>query len=151
MYSILSKCNLTSDLVKLKLLESHCLPILLYAVESLNLPPSQIAELNSWWNCVYRKIFNYQKWESVKQIICMLGRLDLHRIINFKSLSFIIKLATSNTISSSIKIYFSNFFIASNECFALFKKFDCYGLWSISRIKSKMFNDFITLCNVPHP
>ena len=45
--SILSKCNFTSDPVKLKLLESHCLPILLYAVESLNLPKTQIAELNS--------------------------------------------------------------------------------------------------------
>src|SRR2546425_11094834 len=46
MYSILSKCNFTSDMVKLKLLESHCLPILLYAVESLNLPLCQITELN---------------------------------------------------------------------------------------------------------
>ena len=57
--SILSKCNLTSDLVKLKLLESHCLPILLYSVESLNLPKAQISEIDSWWNSIYRKIFNY--------------------------------------------------------------------------------------------
>ena len=35
--SILSKCNYTSDMVKLKLMESHCLPILLYAIESLNM------------------------------------------------------------------------------------------------------------------
>ncbi len=35
--SILSKCTFTSDLVKLQLLESHCLPILTYAKESLNL------------------------------------------------------------------------------------------------------------------
>jgi len=34
--SILSKCSYTSDFVKLYLLESHCLPILLYATESLN-------------------------------------------------------------------------------------------------------------------
>ena len=38
--SILSKCNLISDMYKLLLLESHCLPILVYAVESFNLPKS---------------------------------------------------------------------------------------------------------------
>ena len=90
--SIMSKCRFTSDLVKLKLLESHCLPILLYAVESLNLPFSQITEMNSWWNSIYRKIFNYQKWESVKLLIYMLGRLDLHHIINFKTLKFTVKI-----------------------------------------------------------
>ena len=88
----MSKCRFTSDLVKLKLLESHCLPILLYAVESLNLPFSQITEMNSWWNSIYRKIFNYQKWESVKLLIYMLGRLDLHHIINFKTLKFTVKI-----------------------------------------------------------
>jgi hypothetical protein len=82
--SILSKCQFTSDMVKLQLLESHCLPILLYATESLNLPKSRITELNSWWNSVYRKIFLYQKWESVKNLICMLGRLDLHHLLNMK-------------------------------------------------------------------
>src|SRR6267154_5521977 len=74
--AILSKCNFTSQLVKLTLLESHSLPILLYAVESLNLPKTQITELNSWWNSVYRKIFNYQKWQSVRLLISSLGRLD---------------------------------------------------------------------------
>ena len=33
---IISKCKFTSDMVKLQLLESHCLPILLYAAECLN-------------------------------------------------------------------------------------------------------------------
>ena len=74
--SILSKCNFTSDIVKLQLLESHCLPILLYACESLNLSKSRLRELNSWWNSVYRKIFNYHKWESVKDLIFMLDRID---------------------------------------------------------------------------
>jgi len=54
--SILSKCKYTNDLVKLQLMESHCLPILLY-----DLKASQIKELNSWWNSVYRKIFGYNK------------------------------------------------------------------------------------------
>src|SRR5207244_2509204 len=62
--SILSKCKYASDLVKLELLEVHCLPVLLYAIDCLNLPHVQLCELNSWWNSVYRKMFNYNKWES---------------------------------------------------------------------------------------
>ena len=104
-YSILSKCNTTSEMVKLKLLESHCLPILLYAVESLNLPCFQIKELNACWNSVYRKIFKYQRWESVKTLICTSGRLDLHRIINQKSLSFIINLSNNDKIPDILSHY----------------------------------------------
>ncbi len=148
-YSILNKCKYTSDIVKLKLIESHCLPILLYAVEALNLPLTQITELNSLWNFAFRKIFNFQKWESVKHLICCSGRLDLHRIINLKSLSFIIKISNCKTTSDSFKIYFSTVFNVSNECVSLFRKFDCYGIWSIPMLKSKMFNDFIALCNNP--
>ena len=71
-----SKCKYTSDIVKLELLESQCLPILLYSIECLNLNDVQLREINSWWNSVYRKIFGYNKWESVKEIICLFGRLD---------------------------------------------------------------------------
>ena len=147
MYSILSKCNYTSEMVKLKLLEAHCLPILLYATESLNLPQSQIAELNSLWNSAYRRIFHYHKWESVKQLICLSGRLDLHRIINLKSLSSIIKMSTCNATPSTLKDYLLNSFSVSKECTALFKKYDCYGLWSIPSVKLKIFTDFRMFCS----
>src|SRR3989442_3645650 len=94
---ILSKCNLTSDMVKLRLLESHCLPILLYAVESLNLPKSQISELNSWRNSIYRKIFNYHKWESFNLYAWSLGP-SIHHIINLKIIIFIIKMSNNNNL-----------------------------------------------------
>ena len=80
--SLFNKCKFTSDVVKLELLESHCLPVLLYSVDCLNLDTVQVKELNSWWNSVYRKIFNYNKWESVKEVIHLMGRLDLLHLIN---------------------------------------------------------------------
>ena len=46
--SILNKCNSTSDLVKLKLMETQCLPILLYSVESLNIKNDELRSINSW-------------------------------------------------------------------------------------------------------
>src|SRR5688572_24224894 len=102
---ILSKCSKTSDMVKLFILESHCLPVLLYASESLNLPPHQIIEINSWWNSVFRKIFNYNKWESVRALISYAGRLDVHHIINLRSLNFIIKMNLSAFTPMCIRSY----------------------------------------------
>ena len=75
--NILNKSKRVSDMTKLNLAKSHCLPVLLYGVDSMNLPKKQLKDLNTWWNFVYRKIFNYNRWESVKELISKLNRLDL--------------------------------------------------------------------------
>ena len=108
--SILSKCSSTSDMVKLKLLESHCLPILLYASESLNLPKFQLTELNVWGNSIYRKKFNYNKWESVRSLIFMLGRIDLIHIVNVRSLMFIKRMfeCEMNIVNFTFQHYIHN-------------------------------------------
>jgi hypothetical protein len=89
--AILSKCKYSSELVNLQLVESHCLPILLFAVESMNLKTNQVKELNSWWNSVFRKIFLYNKWESVKELIMLLQRLDVVHLIYLRRLKFLKK------------------------------------------------------------
>ena len=86
--TILSKCKHSTDIVKLELMESHCLPILLYGLDCLNLRAPQIKEINGWWNLVYRKIFDYNQWESVKEIIYQMGRLDVHHLVNMRRLLF---------------------------------------------------------------
>ena len=52
--------------------------------------------LNCCWNSVYRKLFNYNKWESVKHLIHLLGRLDIHRIINILFIAYIKRLASTD-------------------------------------------------------
>jgi len=48
-----------------------------YAIPALSLRPTtkQIDELNVCWNSVIRKVFGYQKWESVSAVLLGLGRL----------------------------------------------------------------------------
>src|SRR5271155_3665034 len=91
--SILSNCKYTSDIVKLELLETHSLLILLYAVECINISKTQCRDLNSWWNSVYRKIFGYNKWESVKELIFLMGRLNVLYLVNIRQLLFIKRLS----------------------------------------------------------
>ena len=93
--TVLSNCKFVSDMVKLELLEKHCLPLLMYCVESLSLSVNQIKDLNIFWNSVYRKIFNYNRWESVKLLISLLGRLDMKHLIHLKSVLFLRKLQSS--------------------------------------------------------
>ena len=50
--SILNKAKLASDLLKLQLTESYCLPILTYAIECFNLNSTDLAQINYWWNCL---------------------------------------------------------------------------------------------------
>ena len=143
--AILSKCSNTSECVKLYSLESHCLPILLYASECLNLPKFQLAELNSWWNSAYRKIFNYNKWESVKSLISFSGRLDLHHIVNFRTLKFIIKMNQCLNTPISTKVYLNYTYNTGSECTELFKKYNCYKLNNVNMIRNTIYNDFTSL------
>ena len=136
--AILSKCNYTSDMVKLQLLESHCLPILAYAMESLHLSKPIITELNCWWNSIYRKIFNYHKWESVRELIFMLGRLDSHHIINLKSLKFLLNMSMHKDNSGVLISQFFHDYTCSSEYAAQFRLCGCRDDWSISKIKTKI-------------
>ena len=81
---ILSKRPTASDITKLFLCETHCLPAITYAVESLKFLSSQYKEINSWWNCVYREHFNYNKLASVSERIFYLERLDYKSSRNIK-------------------------------------------------------------------
>src|SRR5206468_2631924 len=99
-------------------------------------------ELNSWWNSAYRKIFKYNKWESVISLISMLGRLDLIHIINLRSMSFIKKMLFNPYIQPNLMNYFWYVYYASNECFSTFKKFNCDFNWSASKIKFSIYNDY---------
>ena len=71
--SILSKTREIDELTRLSLIESSCLPILTYAISALNLSEAQVNDLNIAWNSVYRNIFGFHRWESVKECIAGLG------------------------------------------------------------------------------
>jgi hypothetical protein len=92
---IYSKAKDIDEIVNLSLQESYCLPVLTYAVATLKLTVKQEDELNACWNTVYRKIFGFHKWESVKCFIWGLGRLDLHHIILQRKFKFYLHLLNS--------------------------------------------------------
>ena len=86
----------------MQLLEAYCLPILAYGLDSVTLSKKQISQLNVCWNNTYRKIFGYNRHESVKLLICCLQRLDFKRSYDLKRLLFLKRVQSSS--NSVIKI-----------------------------------------------
>ena len=137
--TIFSKCKFTSDIVKLELLESQCLPILLYSIECLSLNIVQLKEINSWWNSVYRKIFGYNKWESVKEVICLLGRLDVLHIVVMRRLKFIKRVSISgNSVMNDLMKYY----LHSSELKHLEDQLSLKLGWSPAKITALTYKHF---------
>ena len=84
---ILGKTKCVHETVKLALMEAHCLPVLLYSCVALSYTNQQLTDLNACWNSVYRRIFGFNKWDSVRVFIAGLGRMNfisIHAHLCFK-------------------------------------------------------------------
>ena len=56
---------------------------------------------------MYRKFFGYNKWESVKEVICLLGRLDVLHIVVIRRLKFIKRVSISgNSVMNDLMKYY---------------------------------------------
>jgi len=86
--SILCHSKYVSKLTKLSLFKSFALPVLMYGLDVLFLGPVQIRKSNVCWNSIYRRIFNFHRWESVKVLQLMCERLDHMHILDKIKLKF---------------------------------------------------------------
>jgi len=86
--SILCNSIYQPELIRLQLLESYCLPIISYYVAAWDLTKKQLTELNVCWNMMYRKLFGFHKWESVRGCINGVGRWILFIFISGYVLNF---------------------------------------------------------------
>jgi hypothetical protein len=141
--TVLNKTKHASDLSKLYIIESHCLPLLMYGVEALNLPNLQSGSLGCWWNAVFRKLFSFNIWESVKLLTYWLKRLDMHHMIIKRRLLFIKRLENCN---NSLIINVLNIFKTSPECAKLFKMCNADLSSSFRQIKTAIASKFSELC-----
>lgn len=86
--SLFVRCSGTAEPVKVQLVKSFCLPLLTYCIGALELSRSAINELAVCWNDAFRKIFNYNRWESVKQLQYFCGCLDFGHMYDLARYKF---------------------------------------------------------------
>ena len=114
---------------------AYALSILSYSTAAIKLSEKQIANLNACWNSIYRRIFHFNRWESVKLFICGLGNLDFRHLRLMLTLKFYLSLQICDNVT--IRNTF-NYFKHSNE----FAKFACLTRWS-SKLKFSAVKDCI--------
>ena len=92
--SILRINGRSDDLVMLRLIESHCISILSYAIEVLRVADrKQRSKMRVSYNSAFRKLFNYSWRESVTNLQHSLGRLTWEELIEKRKNKFMSKIA----------------------------------------------------------
>ena len=86
--SILNVLSGPSEIVQMKLLYSVCVPIVTYASDVITFPCKEMQSLHVAVNDAVRKIFSYQRWESIRSLRESLGYKSITDIFAKRKLIF---------------------------------------------------------------
>ena len=76
-------------MVMLRLLESHCVPLLTYAIEVVHVSDrNERRQLRVAYNSLFRKLFNYRWSESVTALQAFLERPTWEQLVEKRQSSF---------------------------------------------------------------
>ena len=91
----------SNELVMLQLLESHSLSVLSYGIEVIHVANADTRrKLRVAYNSIFRKIFNYQRNESVTDLQHQLGRPTWEELVLKRTEQFRVKLSHCDFIST---------------------------------------------------
>jgi len=88
------------------------LPIVTYASAAVSFILKQLHDLNVCWNSVYRTVFGFNRWESVRRFINGFGRFILINLLNIARVKFYHHLAISDNsaLHELLCYYFADHF-----------------------------------------
>ena len=87
--SILRVEGRSDDMVLLRLIEAHCVPILTYAIETCFVANrDERRSLRVAYNSIFRKLFGYRHFESVTNLQHTLGRLTWEELVQKRESGF---------------------------------------------------------------
>ena len=88
--SILRVEGRSDDIVLLRLIEAHCVPILTYAIEVVHVANrDERRSLRVAYNSLFRKLFAYRSYESVTNLQHFLGRKTWEELVDSRSKGFL--------------------------------------------------------------
>ena len=87
----------SNDTVMLRLIESHCVPLLTYAIEIVHVSDrDERRQLRVAYNSVFRKIFGYRWSESVSALQQFLNRPTWEELVDKRRLCFLDRILNRN-------------------------------------------------------
>ena len=88
--SILRVEGKSDEMVLLRLIESHCVPLITYGIEIAKVSDrDENRSLRVAYNSIFRKLFGYRYFESVTNLQHSLGRPTWEELVERRSLSFV--------------------------------------------------------------
>ena len=108
LYAIIQIGGRSDEMVMLRLLATHCLPILSYATEVIVVSNrDDKRQLRVAYNSIYRKMFGYSYRESVTLLQHTLGRLTWEELLEDKKKSFLTR-CKKNPVNPVIHYFCTN-------------------------------------------
>jgi len=104
-YNYIAKCKNADEFVKLSLVKSMCLPLLTYCLGALDLPQYEVRDLGTCWNDSFRKIFHFNRWESVPEIQHYCGELSFVGMYNKYKEKFLSSIISTHYYPACIRIW----------------------------------------------
>ena len=98
---------------------------------------------------MYRTVFHYNKWDSVKELIYYLGRIDLLHIVQMRKLLFFKDCISYFHRNGSVYNIMLNFSYRS-YCASLCHKNMVDLTWSVGSIKCTIFSNFSNIIDQSH-
>ena len=90
--SILRVEGRSNDMVMLRLIEAHCVPILCYAIEMTDVANrDERRSLRVAYNAIFRKLFGYRLFESVSNLQHALGRPTWEELVEKRKSGFLMR------------------------------------------------------------
>ena len=89
--SILSVLRKPDEIVLMNLLFTNCVPILTYGSETVEFSASDMRNFNTAINDAIRRVYSYQRWESVRALRESAGFPSIYDIFSRRSEAFLIK------------------------------------------------------------
>ena len=98
--SILRVEGRSDDMILLKLIETHCVPILCYAIEIIHVADrDERRSLRVAYNSIFRKLFGYKTFESVTNLQHALKRYTWEELVESRRAGFMIRAKSSHSSS----------------------------------------------------
>ena len=95
----------SNDLVMLRLLETHCIPLLTYAIEIIHVSNrNDRRQLRVAYNSLFRKLFCYRWTESVSALQSFLGRPTWEELVDKRRANFVSRIRRANSTSLSYQL-----------------------------------------------
>ena len=99
--SILRIDGRSNDMIMLRLLETHCVPLLTYGIEVVHIADSrEKSKIRAAYNSIFRKLFDYRTYQSVTQLQAFLNRPTWEQLVEKRKRSF--SLRTRQNSSDSL-------------------------------------------------